>query len=173
MPFWRLCTAKRHFCCAQPPKCRAHNLDHRTNPSNSGRSGFKFRIKFGCAFGDEKDDHHFVRVKVLKMNAFIPHVMPGTPPNQASMISMLIAAAREKSAVFMHFVNDDDNKLEIDDDDTNEDFMVLEDWFGLQMSPAAATITNINHVAPAVPRFTMAKFPRMKLEVGQDTWHRN
>ena len=50
----------------------------------------------------------------------------------------------------------DDN----DDVDDNDDFMlVLEDWFGLQPPPAAAFITNINHVASPVPRFTRSKFP--------------
>ena len=48
--------------------------------------------------------------------------------------------------------------------------MVLEDWFGLQPpAPAAAVITNINHVAPAVPRFTRSKFPRMK-QYDESTW---
>ena len=89
-----------------------------TNRGNSCRSGFKFRIEFGCTFGNEKDDHHFVRVKASKeMNTFIPHVMPGTPPNQASMLSTLMAAARAKSAAFVHIKNDDNIKLEIDDDD--------------------------------------------------------
>ena len=96
------------------------------------------------------------------------------------MLSTLMDAARAKSAAFMRFINDDNNELEMDDDDDvddddDDDFMVLEDWFGIQPSPAAAVITNINHVAPAVPRFTRSKFPRMKqtrARGGQDTWHR-
>ena len=93
--------------------------------------------------------------------------MPGTPPNQASMLSTLTAVARAKSAVFMRFINDNNNDLEIDDDDNvddhdNDDFMVLEDWFGLAPPPVVAAINNSDHVPPAVPRFTRAKFPRMK-----------
>ena len=137
---------------------------------------FKFRIEFGCAFlGDEKDYNHFVRVKALKMNTlFIPHVTPGTPPNQASMFSMLMAAARAKSVANICFINDNNNELEmddgddVDDHDDDDDFMVLGDWFGLQPPPAAALITNINHVAPAVPRFTRSKFPCMKQY--ESTW---
>ena len=34
-------------------------------------------MSFGCAFGDQKEDHHFVRVKASKMNAFTHHLMPG------------------------------------------------------------------------------------------------
>ena len=33
------------------------------------------------------------------MNNFIPHVMPGTPPNQASMLSMLMMAAATAKAL--------------------------------------------------------------------------
>ena len=43
--------------------------------------------------------------------------MPGKPPNQASMLSTLMAAARAKSAAFICFINNDNNELEIDDDD--------------------------------------------------------
>jgi hypothetical protein len=117
--------------------------------------GFKFRIKFGCAFGDEKYYHQFVRVSAVKMNAFDPHAMPGT------------AAARATSAAFIRLIHDNNNQLEIDDDD-DDDFMVLGDWFGLAPSPAAAAITNMNHVAPAVPSFTRSKFPRMKQY--ESTW---
>jgi hypothetical protein len=130
-------------------------------------------MSFGCAFGDQKDDHHFVRVKAFKMNAFIPHVMPGTPPNQVSMLSTLMAAARAKSAVFMRFINDDNNELEIEDDDDvddddDDDFMELEELFGHAPPPVAAAIINNNHVPPAVPRRTRAKFPRMKQY--ESTW---
>ena len=45
------------------------------------------------------------------MNHFIPHVMPGTPLNQASMLFMLMAAARAKSAAFIGFINDDHNEI--------------------------------------------------------------
>jgi hypothetical protein len=92
--------------------------------------------------------------------------MPGTPPNQASMLCTLMAAARAKAAVFLRFINDDENELEMDDDDVDDDddddFMVLEDWFGHAPPPVAAAITNNNHVPPAIPRFTGAKVPRMK-----------
>ena len=122
-------------------------------------------MSFGCAFGDQKDDHHFARVKASKMNAFTPHVMPGTPPNQASVLSTLMATARAKSAVFMRFINDDENELEIDedeDDDGEDDDLILENWFGLAPPPAAAPIINNNHLVPALLRFTRAKVPRMK-----------
>ena len=63
-----------------------------TNRSNSCPLEFKFRIEFGCAFGDEKYEHRFVRLNASKMNAFIPqHAMLGTPPNQASMLYYVIA----------------------------------------------------------------------------------
>ena len=68
-------------------------------------------MSFGCAFGDQKDDHHFVRVKASKMNAFTHQVMPGMPPNQASMLSTLMAATRAKSAAFIRFLNDDNNEF--------------------------------------------------------------
>ena len=95
------------------------------------------------------------------------------------MLSTLMAAARAKSAIFMRFINDDNNELEMDDDNNvddgnDDDFMELEDWFGLQPPPAAG-ITNINHVAPAVPRFTRSKFPRMQQHESTwwtGTWHR-
>ena len=82
-----------------------------TNRSNSCRSGFKFRIEFGGAFGDEKDDLHFVRVEASTMNAFTIHMMPGMPPNQASMLSLLMAAARAKSAAFIRMIHDDNNEF--------------------------------------------------------------
>jgi hypothetical protein len=91
-------------------------------------------MSFGCAFGDQKDDHHFIRVKASKMTVFTPHVMPGMPPNQASMLSTLMAAAKAKAAVFLRFINDDNNELEIDDDDDDDgedDDLMLDDWFGL------------------------------------------
>ena len=100
--------------------------------------------------------------------------MPGMPPNQASLLSTLMAATRAKSAVFMRCINNGNNELEMDDDDNvddgdDDDFMVLEDWFGLQqLPPAAAVIPNINHVAPAVPRFTRSEFPCMKQY--ESTW---
>ena len=145
-----------------------------TNLSDSSQLGIKFRIEFGCAFGDGKDDHHFIKVKSSKMSAFIPHVMPGTPPNQASILSTLMAAARVKSTVFLRFITNDNNELEIDDNDDvddndNDDFMVLEDWFGLTPPPVVAAITNNNHVPPAVLRFTRAKFPRMVKQY-KSTW---
>jgi len=65
----------------------------------------------GCAFGDQKDDHHFVRVKASKMNVFTPHVMPGMPPNQASMLSTLMAATRAKAAAFIRMIHDDNNEF--------------------------------------------------------------
>ena len=68
-------------------------------------------MSFGCAFGDQKDDHHFVRVKASKMNVFTHHVMPGMPPNQAAMLSTLMAAARAKSAAFIRFLSDDNNEF--------------------------------------------------------------
>ena len=71
-------------------------------------------MSFGCAFGDQKDDHHFVRVKASKMNVFAHHqVMPGIPPNQASMLSTLMAAARAKAVGFLRFLNDDENELKL------------------------------------------------------------
>jgi hypothetical protein len=108
----RGCTQHFRGCAQQKSTFAGHNLQNAlpttsitsislSNRSNSCRSGFKLRIKFGCAFGDQKDNHHFVRVKALKMNTFIHHVMPGMPPNQASMLSTLMAAARAKSAVFI------------------------------------------------------------------------
>ena len=81
------------------------------------------------------------------------------PPKQASMLSTLVAAARAKSATFIRFINDDDN---------DEDFMVLEDWFGLAPPPVAAPIINSNHLVPALLRRTRAKFPRMKQY--ESTW---
>ena len=137
-------------------------------------------MSFGCAFGDQKDNHHFVRLKASKMNAFTPpQLMPGMPPNQASMFSTLMAAARAKATLYMRFINDDENELEIDDDeddDGEDDALMPENWFGLAPPPAAAHITNNNHVAPAFVRFTRAKVPRMKQYVstpgGRDTWHR-
>jgi hypothetical protein len=85
------------------------------------------------------------------MNAFIPHVMPGTPPNQVSMLSRLMAAARAKSAAFICMIHDDDNDdfksaalicmiHDDDNDDDNDDFMVLEDWFGLAPPPVVAAM---------------------------------
>ena len=62
--------------------------------------------------GNERDGHYFIKVKFSKMNNFISHVMPGTPPNQASTLSTLImAAARAKSAAFIRFIYDDHNKV--------------------------------------------------------------
>ena len=117
-------------------------------------------MSFGCAFGDKKDDHHFVRVSASKMNVFTPHAMPGMPPNQASMVSTLMATTRAYWAAFICFINNDENELEIDDNE--DDDLMLENWFGLAPPPAAAPITNNNHVAPAFVRFTRAKVPRMK-----------
>ena len=98
-------------------------------------------MSFGCAFGNQKDDHHFVRVKASKMNVFAHRVMPGMPPNQASMLcSTLMAAARAKAVGFQRFINDDENELEIDDDDGEDDDLMLENWFGLALPPAAAPI---------------------------------
>ena len=45
------------------------------------------------------------------MNVFTPHVMPGMAPIQASMLSTLMAAARAKAAVFLRFINDDNNEF--------------------------------------------------------------
>jgi hypothetical protein len=96
--------------------------------------------------------------------------MPGTPQNQISMLSALMAAARAKSAASIRMIHDDNNELGIDDDD--DDIMVLEDWCGLPLpsaAAAAAAITpNITYVAPAVSRFTRSKFPRMKQY--ESTW---
>ena len=131
-------------------------------------------MSFGCAFGDQKDNHHFVRVKASKMNVFTPpHVMPGMPPNQASMFSTLMAATRAKAVVFLRFINNDKNELEIDnddddDDDGDDDDLILEDWFGLAPPPAATPIINNNHLVPALLRYTRAKVPRMKQY--ESTW---
>ena len=91
------------------------------------------------------------------------------------MLSTLMTAARGKAAVFLRFINDDENELEIDDDDDDvddddDDFMVLEDWFGHAPPPVPAVIiiTNNNHVPPAIPRFTRAKVPRTKKY--ESTW---
>ena len=123
-------------------------------------------MSFGCAFGDQKDDHHFVSVKASTMNVCTPHVMPGMPPNQASMLSTLMATARSKAAVFLRFlINNDENELEIDDDDDDDgedDDLMLENWFGLAPPPAATPIINNNHLVPVLLRFTRAKVPRMK-----------
>ena len=82
-------------CHTQPPKCCGHNLDHSdflTNRSNSCPLGFKLRVEFGYAFGNEKHEHRFVRLNASKMNALIPqHAMSGTPPNQASMLYVIVA----------------------------------------------------------------------------------
>ena len=86
------------------------------------------------------------------------------------MLSMVMAAARAKSAAFICMIHDGNSELEIDNDNNN-DVMVLEDWFGLVASPpAVAAITNNNHVvvAPAVVRFTRAKVPRMNQY--ESTW---
>ena len=115
-----ICGCVRGCARQKSPFC-GHNLHFRgpqprsqyiflTNRSNSCRSGFKFRIEFGCAFGDEKDDLHFVRVEASTMNAFTIHMMPGMPPNQASMPSLLMAAARAKSAAFICMIHDDNNE---------------------------------------------------------------
>ena len=90
------------------------------------------------------------------------------------MLSTLMAAARGKSAAFIRMIHDDNDELEIDnvDDDGDDDFMVLEDWFGLQPPPAAAAIANIIHVAPAVPRFTRSTFPRMNKQYESTWWTR-
>ena len=133
-------------------------------------------MSFGCAFGDQKDDHHFVRVKALKMNVFAHQVMPGIPPNQASMLSTLMAAARAKAVGFLRFINDDDeNELEIDDDDDDDDDdgedddLMLENWFGLAPPPAAAPIINNNNLlVPVRGALTRAKVPRMKQY--ESTW---
>ena len=74
-------------------------------------------MRFGCALCNKKFNHHIVRVKASKMNAFIPHATPGTPPNQASMLSTLMAVARARYAVFIRFILDDENELEIDNED--------------------------------------------------------
>ena len=91
------------------------------------------------------------------------------------MLSTLMAATRAKAAVFLCFINDDENELEIDDDDDvddddDDDFMVLEDWFGHAPPPVAAAIiiTNNNHVPPVILRFTRAKVPHMKQY--ESTW---
>ena len=68
-----------HFggCAQQKSTFAGHNLQNAvtttsitasflTNRSNSCRSGFKFRIEFGCAFGDEKDDHQLSEWKRQK-----------------------------------------------------------------------------------------------------------
>ena len=128
-------------------------------------------MSFGCAFGDQKDDHHFIRVKASKMNVFAHQVMPGMPPNQASMLSTLMAAARANAVGFMRFINDDENELEIDDndDDGEDDDLMLENWFGLAPPPAAAPIINNNNLlVPVRLTFTRAKVPRMKQY--ESTW---
>ena len=97
--------------------------------------------------------------------------MPGMPPNQASIFSTLMAATRAKAAVFMRFINDDENELEIDDDeddDGEDDDPMLENWFGLAPPPAAAPIIKKNHLLPALLRFTRAKVLRMKQY--ESTW---
>ena len=130
-------------------------------------------MSFGCAFGNQKDDHHFVRVKASKMNAFTHQLMPGMPPNQASMFSTFMAGARARAAVFLRFINDDENELEIDDDDDGEDNdLMLENWFvGLAPPPAAAPIINNNNLlVPVLLRFTRAKVPRMKQQYESTCW---
>ena len=83
------------------------------------------------------------------------------------MFSMLMAVARAKAAVFVRFINDDENELEIDDDE--DDDLMLENWFGLAPPPAAAPIINNNyHLVPALLRFTRAKVPSMKQY--ESTW---
>jgi hypothetical protein len=97
--------------------------------------------------------------------------MPGMPPNQASMLSTLMAGARAKAASFLRFINDDEDELEIDDDDDDDgedDDLMLDDWFGLAPPPAATPIINNNHLVPALLRFTRAKVPRMKQY--ESTW---
>ena len=100
------------------------------------------------------------------MNVFTPqHVMSGMLPNQASMFSAPMAAARAKAAVFLRFINDDEHELEIDDDDDDDDDgedndLMLENWFGLAPPPAATPIINNNHLVPALLlRFTRRKYP--------------
>ena len=78
-------------------------------------------MSFGCAFGDQNDDQHFVRVKASKMNVFTPDVMPGMPTNPALILSTLTDAARAKAAIFLRFINDDENEMEIDDDNDDDD----------------------------------------------------
>ena len=76
------------------------------------------------------------------------------------MLSTLVAAVRAKSAALIRFLQDDENELEIDDDDGENDDLVLKNRFGLAPPPLAAPNTNINHVVPAVPRFTRSNVPR-------------
>ena len=88
------------------------------------------------------------------------------------MLSTPMAAAREKCAAFIRFINDDENELEIyedEDDDGEDNDLMLQNMFGLAPQPAAAPpITTNNHVAPAFVRFTRAKVPRMKQY--ESTW---
>ena len=87
------------------------------------------------------------------------------------MLSTLMAATRAKAAVFVRFINDDENELEIDDDkddDGEDDDLMLENWFGLAPPPAAIPNINNNRLVPALLMFTRAKVPRMKQY--ESTW---